>query len=467
LIIFDSSTFSVGEMKNLAFARKITAAKIRSICGDIPFGLYGFQENDPTGTTVNNEEGTAAADMTLSNAGMWSGGGWYAPHQGGSSAGMRGYGLHNDGGTSGYYGEITDSTAINVDGQEKATWIVIFKADSAGEGGFGRLFDKNSTGFRLNMIAANTLAMDVWDAAVVKRNTIAGIVYEHWHVLVAVYDGTQAGDTNRLKLYLNGIEGAVSSIAGIPATLTDPGNSCFVLEQNAAGTRAWDGQLGALAIVPDYAMSATDAADLVELRGLFQPTVANQFAINTPGAFNAPDYSAVANSRMVSYQKKNFDGMAATTILGWFSMPPAAAADNTYRAFYTHAGAVPDYRLFFWRSGLARGVGAYVRSTAGDLHAWEGTNAFADNIQRFYAATYDGANLILYRNGEVVAITPGIGTMIDNSNQAWFGYEPVGAVNFSGGVGSKLIIRDDCLSPIEIAKLAQSSALGWNRSYGT
>jgi len=87
--------------------------------------------------------------------------------------------------------------------------------------------------------------------------------------------------------------------------------------------------------------------------------------------------------------------------------------------------------------------------------------------------TGDGAAYHMYHDGEESALT-----IVDGANDGkWFDYATDANV-FSiaalrraaviapyNGKESKVVIRDDVLSPIQIAKLAQSSALGWNRQY--
>ena len=47
----------------------------------------------------------------------------------------------------------------------------------------------------------------------------------NWHHIALVFDGTQSGNTNRLKLYLNGIETALSfGAVTIPAATPSVGN---------------------------------------------------------------------------------------------------------------------------------------------------------------------------------------------------------------------------------------------------
>lgn len=316
-LLFDLDVFNEREGRNKAFQRKIFAAAIEAIIGtSLPYALYGFQENSGAGLTADNEEGTAAADMILSNAGMWSGAGWYVP----PASKALGLGLQNDGGVSGYVGTVPDVPNINMDGESFATWIFVFNARGTGEGGFGRLIEKGSA-YRTYFQAANEIRHGIYNGVWRSVRTGPNVAYDHWNCLVIVYDGTQAVNSDRLKMYLNGRDVSTTHSPDIPATISDVGNPLYFLD-NSGNLRACDGRLGCAALIPGYAMSLAQAQSLVELRAVFQPPVVNQPGIIANGMFGGPVYNldgaAHPNSdHLYTYQVEPLKTTSGTLIMGF------------------------------------------------------------------------------------------------------------------------------------------------------
>lgn len=232
---------TVETTNNIAFGIS-NFSRSRALLPEIPFeelpeadvqdgAQYHFGEG--SGTAVDNEQGDAAADMTLSNAGMWE-----------SSIRKFGYkfSIGADGGTSGYSGAIAHCANIDFDGESNLTARIWFRASDAGEAGEGRLISKASA---LEIYLKNT------DEIAFVLNTAGGSTevvtttspldgeWDKWHLLILTYDGTTK------TLYLDG-KAILNSTAEAGAIVDTAENIMYILD-NAANTRAFDGQMGCLA----------------------------------------------------------------------------------------------------------------------------------------------------------------------------------------------------------------------------
>jgi hypothetical protein len=396
---------------------------------------------------------------------------------------MGGFGLTNTGGASALVATIPNATLTRLDGKSQTTWVFKLLINGTGGGGTGNVVSKvpvgNNTGWRLRMSAANTLLFELWDVGTtswVSNSTGANVVYGHWHDLVVVFDGSLVGDAARLKLYLNGQDVTTSVVAGIPATIADD-TSLVHLLNDVNLNAATDGRLGLFGLLPDTPLSAADTQSFIEVRSLDQPTVANQPLIHTPGHFGGSEY--------------DFDGAADpnTDHLRTYQVAPLKTQQGTILCWFvpdnmTQFGSLitltrdgqDDDEFTFAFAGSAANDPMDVFLRLGGATQWQGRSpgGLIAQAPNSVAISSDSSTTRMFINGEQVALANLIGA---NAGQ-WLGdaldanvlslgtaRRAVMSNNFNGQE-AKVIIRDDCLSPIEIAKLAHSSALGWNRSYG-
>ena len=468
-LLFDSDVFTRGECRNLAFRKKITQNAIQAmlVAAGIPtqrFSLYDFMDDAGFVGAINKGTSGVLGNMAWDNIGLRTGNGWYV-HPVPAAEGL---GMVNDGGVSNYIGSVADHNGNNMSGVSKATWVFVFRANSAGEGNFGRLIEKTN-GYRVNVSAANTMSVAVWDGGTYRIVTTgASVVYGFWNVLVFTFDGTEPVATDRLKAYLNGIEVTTAPSVGTPATITDDGNILYVLDR-ADNTRAWDGELGSVAIIPGLTMSLAQVQSLVELRGLFQP-LANNRALITPSLYGPPQYdfdgAADPNTdHFLTFQVTPLKTNQGTAII-WFS-PENFAAFGVLFDMTENGVAINDsYRLPFRGDGV--GDPMDIIDTQGGANSWIGRTAgnLINPELNMVAIRSDGATTRMNINGVDVALANIVGA----NTGTWFS-AATDANAFVMGVArnavlgggfrgpiQKLLIYDRPLSPDTIARIQRR---GW------
>jgi len=484
-VIFSSDVHSPSECKNLAFARLVTKARIQAMYDAVgstdKFDMYHFQADGPTLVgSLNNGTGGFLGNMAWSHASLGTGAGWYAPHRGWPSPGMTGRGMVGVGGADVEVGSVTGHTGNIFDGLAQATFLFKVKMDGTGGGGAGRIGEAAAS-YIIFASAANTLAISIYDGGAWHSNsTGANLVYGEWHDLAIVFDGSLAGDLNRCKLYLDGIDVTTVVTVGMPAAMVDPGAVRYILNGFTAGVfnRAWDGAVGLYGTYPGLAMSQAQIQSMIEIRGLFQPTVANQPVIYTPGSFGSSEYSFDGapdpnSDCFVSHQIVPLK-TAQGTIIVWFT-PGDMQDQQTIFGISELGSAAEDELAIHLRGDIANDPIEWHCRLGGavDFRLQIPFGVVYRNVPTMVWFTSDGSTIRGGINGEEAVVSPVVGA---NSGQ-WFDHAVSANVICAGasplntyqniyiGKESKVIVRDDCLAPIQIAKLAQSSALAWSRQY--
>jgi hypothetical protein len=148
-----------------------------------------------------------------------------------------------DGVKGGYYSfdgtnDYIDTADINsLDGATQASaflWMkmpalsgendqfILSKWDYPTQGNFAISQGHNSD--ELNFYLATSLTDDGTGCAIVTTNT--NLTTDTWYQIGFVFDGTQTGNANRLKVYVNGQNASVSQLSGnVPAALTSSGTA--------------------------------------------------------------------------------------------------------------------------------------------------------------------------------------------------------------------------------------------------
>jgi len=480
-VILDTSVHTAGETRGLSWRKKIHLEAIRAMYGlpeDAIFDMYDFQDDPTLVGAMNKGTGGVLGNMAWDNIALRTGDGWYVPPQ---IPGAYGFGMTNPGGAGAHYGSVSAHNGNSIDAREKATFLFKFKMNGTGGGGAGRIGEAGAS-YIIFASAANTIAVSIYDGAAWHTNTTgANVTYGYWHDLAVVYDGSLVGDANRCKIYLDGIDVTTVTAAGMPAMLVDPGDIRYILNCAATFNRAWDGELGFYAVCPDLAMSQAQVRSLIESRGLFQPTAANRPAIPSgPGPWGPPCYSydgaADPNSDcLVSFQALPIK-TAQGTVIVWFT-PEDMVNQQTIFGISEYGSAAEDELAIHLRGDIANDPIEWHCRLGGavDFRLQIPFGATYFGVPTMVWFTSDGSTVRGGVNGEESVVAAAVGA----NNGQWFdhatdanvicaGASPLNTYqNMYKGRESKVVALDEPLSPLEIARIGQSSGLGWQRQFGT
>jgi len=413
--IFQSDVYGEQECKNLSFYRKLLASKIQSIIGaNQPFALFGCQENGGAGLTLS-DEGTGL-DATLSSVGIWTGDGWYVPTGRPLSAGMWGHGLA---GLVNHHVAIPNSSAINLSGSHKATWLVTFKCFDSGQGGAGRICEKAGSQIlftndqvgqacRLNLSLMN----GGW-GSLIPTNRDVKIGY--WHQVKITVD-TDLAAGSRGHINFDGRDVPLADTIG--NHIEDPGNPLRLLNETAGPpVRAFGGVVGAYCLIPDVAISDASFATMLELGSMFQYLAANQTSIER-GPWDTPVYRFVRanDDHFASFQAQPFKTETGSIIL---TFTPQDMTNQQMLFGLTEDGNANGHELGIQLRG----------DLAGDPIEWHGRSAGAADLRLqipfgagrlnqpcIVAFTSNGTRIRGFVNGEEQVVTAVLGA---NTGQ-WF-----------------------------------------------
>jgi len=465
-LLFDSEVHSVDRMANLAFYRKTTRKAFDAIVDAVDsaqnYLMYSMQYDDAaTMLGVTNEgRDSVLGNLAMTHGSMWSGAGWYRNYGRMYQAGMRGQGINSVGGASTYLLSCVTHSGSSIAGKQKCTWLYKFLMRGTGGAGAGRLSEASASHICFAS-GANTIAMSIYDGGAWASNTTgATVVYNYWHDLAIVYDGTLAGDVNRCKMYLDGRDVTVNVAPGMPETLVDSSTQLNVLNGFIGGTfsRAFDGILGFFAMAPGVAMSQEQIQSFIEVAGLFQSTPANYLEIKD----SPPKYSFDwANSRhLLTYQIQPFLTAAGSIVVFYEAedFVNEGAILGTYQE-----GVFGDGLAFETRGDIVNDPIELIGSSGGVTvlrlqHPFGPVNGFGRHCS---VMTSDWTTVSGYLDGNLQTLTQVVGA---NTGQ-WFASYPlstvfaVGArIDFAvasgfGGKGIKILVYDRALTQIEIQRI--------------
>jgi len=161
--------------------------------------MWKFDEG--SGVTADNEEGTAARDLTLSASGIWD---TSTPDPFGGTTSLK-----FTGGTSNYHTDKTDEW-FDLDNEQKFTFIINAKALSDGENDAGCFAEMgNGTGWLLFFLTPTVLRFNL-DTKVGTTIHTAGASFpapslNAWHSIAIVVDLTQATPDEQVVIYVDGV----------------------------------------------------------------------------------------------------------------------------------------------------------------------------------------------------------------------------------------------------------------------
>lgn len=460
-LIFDSEVYTVREMRNRAFRRKITSEAIQAMYAaagviDPRFDMYDFQDDATLVGAINTGTSGFLGNMAWTHAGLRSGDGWYVPPQ---IPGALGFGMINNGGVSGYVGSCGSHSGNYLGATDKFTVIAIVKMVSTGEAGQGRIFQKDNNmdpGTLLYTFGTNQFEMDIGPGTAITTNN--AFIPNYWHIVIVTFDGTQAFGS-RCKIYVDGFDKTAGD--STDATITDDGNIMYYLD-NFANTRAFNGTLGLFAICPEIALSQAQAQSLIELKGLFQPTAANQPTIPPGQPVYSFDGAASPNSDyFLTFQ--NYPVLTQSgTLVCWVNLRETAANYNTLIGTGIYNSAAANDEFFLSMAGSVASDPFEILYYLGGALQWWGRFGTTVPMAYMVGLTSDGSLVRTYINGNLMATTDVLGA---NAGQ-WFGDAPNANYLIAGirhrstglqqqfkGDGSKYLFYDRALTQLEIQKI--------------
>jgi len=130
------------------------------------------------------------------------------------------------------------------------TYSIWAYREGAGEGDFGRMFDKRTSGVEVELLYADQLAGKylygrVWNVAPGEWSFPDPPLNE-WHNVTVTYDATV--DTNDPLMYLDGVSQTVTEEEIPDGTATNDTAGEYVIGNRGAQSRTWDGGLCEFAI---------------------------------------------------------------------------------------------------------------------------------------------------------------------------------------------------------------------------
>ena len=388
--------------------------------------------------------------------------------------GKRGKALDLDG--SDEYVTIPDASSL--DFTTTMTLAGWFKFDSLS--GYNSIFDRDipAPDYKSYYITSETTSLSV------RINNAYGVVASAftttgtWYHVAIVYDGTQTGNANRLKMYINGSAATVSfSGDAIPATLNTSSNP-MILGSYSGAALFYNGIMDEVRAY-NRALSATEASALYEQSNKISNLGApnnygligywnfdenlGTFAADSSGKGNhgtlvnmeATDWIAGKRGSALSFDgtdervtvpnSSSFTDMQGLTLSFWYYPDPADTQDviakynngSSFLIYSAHSGTG------FWNFIN----GGYIDTGAG---------IFSANQWSYLTVTYDQSNIRTYVNG-VLADTKAraVGAVANSTgNLEIMGYP---GDQFVNGKMDELRIYNRALSADEISVLYRQS----------
>ena len=128
-----------------------------------------------------------------------------------------------------------------------------------------------------------------------------GIVFNTWHNVVVVFDGSLTGNQNRAKIYLDGVNVTATDSGTIPATTSADVSDFYFGKVNGLGVFYWIGNQDEIGIF-NYPLTPTQVTsvynggvpdDLMNTVGLTPPT--NNYRMGEDASFNGTNWTVPDN----------------------------------------------------------------------------------------------------------------------------------------------------------------------------
>ncbi len=474
------SASEIWDLYQMGAADKVNSAESQ---GDsLEKGMVGYWKlDDASGTSAADASGNANTG-TLTNGPTWTTG-----QIGGATNfdGTDDYIATNDVNALDGLSSLTVSAWANADAltQDKT---IFSKSNSSADGDRVQLA-LGGTGYG----GPNDVTLSIGDASNQYAYTTGDIVSTGvWSHYVMVFDGTQTGNANRLKLYKNGIQQALTFGGGvtIPATTSASNAGIFQIgaeTNHVTSNRYWDGfideirvynrPLGADEIVKLYKTTVPDDPDtgLVGYWPFNGPDITGTTAYDRSGSANngtltnSPTKAIGKVGQALSFngtnqyaRVTNASALNPTTYVSASMWVKVTSPPGQFKYLLSKGAASanpPMYGFFNNVSGDLQFI--VTKNLAGTYYSPAKTaSAIYDNTWHYITGVYDGSYVRLYVDGIEVgsgtAMTGSIGTHANDlfigSYDATTGYFP--------GIFDEPRIYNRALSASEIWGLYQAGA---------
>lgn len=250
-------------------ARDVTLAN-----QDVTTGLVSYWKFDEgSGTSAADSSGNGNTG-TLTNGPTWSS----------NTPSGTGYSLSFDGVND--YVDVGNLSNLSLGGANKVSLSLWGNWDSLAST-IETLFSWQS-GSTVALVLHTSIASEgVLAAAGGGYGEQLGVDINGWHNWTMVYDGTLSGDSNRLKLYLDGSQKTLNFAAAVPAVLPVINANAKIGTQDCCAGREWTGLIDDVRIY-NTALSTSDITKLAIAHGLWNTgttsiTAANNITLDLKG----------------------------------------------------------------------------------------------------------------------------------------------------------------------------------------
>lgn len=309
-----------------------------------------------------------------------------------------------------------------------------------------------------------------------------------WHHYVAVYDGTQTGSANRLKLYINGVQQTLVFDAIVPATPYDATGALRFGASSFSSTSfpPFKGSLDDVAIWSGTALAATDILELYrrganrikyQVRTCSSANCSDQEALTSSGkgwkgpdnssatyfselyntSTNTPNGSVLTGAPIMTFS--NFSGSGLSVASNRYVQYRAIFESEDGNSLCTYGSCSPELQAVslgpnhyssstpFVTSGASVGSTYRFLDIAGFIPTL-GANGCSAGVK--YALSSDGTDFY-YWNGSAWALSTGETTANDaltlSLNQGSFHTSPAG---YGGVLRVRAYLKSDGASQCEV-----------------
>ncbi|TXH00473.1 MAG: LamG domain-containing protein [Candidatus Moraniibacteriota bacterium] len=435
-------------------------------------GYWSFNGKDISGTTAYDRSG-AGNNGTLTNGPT-------------ATQGKVGQGLNFDGTDD--YVAMGDINAI--DGITNLTMVGWFKRASTNA--HLTIGKSESSTYRTNINFYN-------DGNVYLNIGDNGISYGYfasndteWHHLVMVFDGSQSGNANRLRVYFDGVAVTLTFSGTIPAATGNTSDICTV-DRNTANSSYSNGKIDEVRLY-NRVLSATEIQSLYTIgqsdetnTGKSQPqgtgnldsSLAGYWKLDDGSGTSATDSSTNGNTGTLTNGPTwttgqiggavDFDGSndyvtvadnttlditQTITLSTWAKFDDFSSPHLFAPAKYVTTGNQRSYRLYTDSGTTQLNFSLSSDGTSGNTTTLSySTSNLSTGIWTHIVGTYDGSTMRLYVNGTQVNSTTRSGNIYASTAPLIIGADENGSTYFHNGQIDEVRLYNRALSVDEVASL--------------